>query len=84
VQTYGLGYADLKHMVRTSLEHSFLPGASLWRDPDVFEQRVPECSKDKVTGGEPSSACAEFLRSSEKATQQWELERRFGAYEASL
>jgi adenosine deaminase len=84
VQTYGLGYADLKHMVRTSLEHSFLPGASLWRDPDVFEQRVPECSKEKVPYGQPSAGCAEFLRSSEKAQQQWELERRFVAFQASL
>ena len=84
VETYGLGYADLKHMVRTSLEHSFLPGASLWRDPDVFEQRVAECSQDKVTGGEPLAACAAFLGSSEKARQQWELERRLAAYEASL
>jgi len=25
VQTYDLHYVDLKHMVRTSLEHSFLP-----------------------------------------------------------
>jgi adenosine deaminase len=83
VETYGLGYADLKHMVRTSLEHSFLPGASLWRDPDVFQQRVSGCSQDRVTGGEPSSACAAFLGSSEKAQQQWELERRFAAFEAS-
>jgi adenosine deaminase len=84
VETYGLGYPDLKHMVRTSLEHSFLPGESLWRDPDVFQQRVAGCSQDKAAGGEPSSACAAFLGSSEKAQQQWELERRFAAYEASL
>ncbi len=30
VQSYDLHYADLKQMVRTSLEHSFLRGASLW------------------------------------------------------
>ena len=29
VETYGLTYADLKRMARQSLEHSFLPGASL-------------------------------------------------------
>ena len=84
VQTYGLGYGDLKHMVRTSLEHSFLPGASLWRDPDVFRQVVSGCSQDKDISAEPSSTCAAFLGSSEKARQQWELERRFAAYEASL
>jgi adenosine deaminase len=29
VQTYGLTYADLKRLARQSLEHSFLPGATL-------------------------------------------------------
>src|SRR4029077_8554530 len=29
VQTYALKYPDLKQLVRTSIEHSFLPGASL-------------------------------------------------------
>ena len=29
VETYGLTYADLKRMARQSLEHSFLPGATL-------------------------------------------------------
>jgi adenosine deaminase len=35
-------------------------------------------------GGEkPSAACESFLQSSEKASQQWELERRFRVFEAS-
>ncbi len=84
VETYGLGYADLKHMVRTSLEHSFLPGASLWRDPDVFKSAVPACSQGTLGAEKPSAPCTQFLGSSEKAQQQWELERRFAAYEASL
>src|SRR6266702_33859 len=33
---YGLGYLDLKDMARTSLEHSFIAGESLWEKPDVF------------------------------------------------
>jgi adenosine deaminase len=84
VETYGLGYADLKHMVRTSLEHSFLSGASLWRDPDVFKSAVPACSQGTLGAEKPSAPCAQFLGSSEKAQQEWELERRFAAYEASL
>ena len=33
VQTYDfLGYKELKRMARMSLEHSFLPGSSLWLD----------------------------------------------------
>ena len=81
VETYALTYADLKKMARTSIEHSFLPGASLWREPDKYRQMVPECAPDAT--GEASSGCAEFLKSSEKAQQQWELERRFALFEAS-
>jgi adenosine deaminase len=83
--TYGLRYPDLKHMVRTSIEHSFLPGASLWRDPDIFKGFVSACSRDVPSGKKPASlSCASFLDSSEKAQQQWELERRFAEFEGGL
>lgn len=84
VQSYGLSYRDLKQMVRTSLEHNFLPGNSLWRTLDNFAGTVAACSKDSLGSDKPSSACASFLKSSEKATQQWELERRFRTFEAEL
>ncbi len=86
VQTYGLGYRDLKQMVRTSLEHSFLPGESLWGAPDVFTAAVSACLKDPLGSDKPSSACSSFLKSksSEKAAQQWELERRFRQFESEL
>jgi adenosine deaminase len=83
VETYGLSYADLKQIVRTSIEHSFLPGASLWRDRDGFAHPVAACSQDTLGAAKPSSGCAAFLHSSEKAQQQWELERRSGAFESS-
>ena len=35
VESYHLSYADLKRMARQSLEHSFLPGESLWADTKV-------------------------------------------------
>ena len=35
--TYPLSYSDLKQMVRTGLEHSFLPGDSLWDQPGPWE-----------------------------------------------
>jgi adenosine deaminase len=84
VQTYGLSYADLKQMVRTGLEHSFLPGASLWNAPDVFTRPASACAKDVLGKDAPSPACAAFLKSSEKGAQQWELERRFREFESSL
>jgi adenosine deaminase len=81
---FNLGYLDLKKMARTSLEHSFLPGASLWQLPDTFIRTVPECAAQTLGATNPAARCQSFLRSSEKAEQQWELERRFDLFESSL
>jgi adenosine deaminase len=83
VATYALTYADLKQLVRTGLEHDFLPGPSLWREQDVFTRAVAACSSEFLGAEKPSAACAAFLQSSEKAQQQWELERRFRAFEST-
>jgi adenosine deaminase len=84
VQTYGLRYADLKKMARTGMEHNFLAGPSLWSAPDSFARLVPACAQDSPGAEKPSPRCATFLQSSEKAAQQWELERRFRVFEAEL
>jgi adenosine deaminase len=83
VQTYDLKYIDLKQMVRTGLEHNFLPGPSLWASPDKFTAPAAACSRDTLGTEKPSAACASFLKSSDKAREQWELERRFHAFEAA-
>jgi adenosine deaminase len=77
----GLTYVQLKSSARASLEHSFLPGESLWAATDKFNIMRRECVGSK--GDEPSSICATFLKASEKAQQQWELERRFRVFEAT-
>ncbi len=86
VETYNLSYFDLKQMVRTGIEHSFLPGESLWpsADTDNFNQWADACAKDAPGAEKPTQRCADFLKSSEKAQQQWELERRFKAFEAGF
>lgn len=84
VQTYNLSYRDLKQMVRTGLEHIFVSGESVWRAPDSFTQAVSACAKDSLGSEKPSDACSSFLKSSEKAAQQWELERRFRQFESEL
>jgi len=84
VETYGLTYPDLKEIVRNSLEYSFLPGLSLWDDKGSYARVVPDCLSDVARPDAPSSPCASFLAASEKAAQQWELERRFQAFEASF
>jgi adenosine deaminase len=81
---YGLGYLDLKAMARTSIEHSFLPGQSLWQQPDVFDTLNAACSGQRPGGESPVGKCAVLLKTSEKAAQEWDLEHRFDLFEASI
>jgi hypothetical protein len=78
----GLDYVTLKKMARTSLEHSFLPGASLWSDARKFTL-VHECAGDRPTTV-PSPACMKILNGSEKAHEQWRLERRSAEFESKF
>ena len=77
-----LTYMDLKLSARDSLEHSFLHGESLWAHPDFYAQRKPACAEPIAADSRPAAACQSFLDANEKAAQQWELERRFWAFEA--
>jgi adenosine deaminase len=80
--TYPLSYMDLKTMVRASLEHSFLPGKSLWSQPDEFTRAAAPCAGQALGAFAATGTCSSFLQSNEKAKQQWELERRFRVFEA--
>ncbi len=82
--TYPLSYRDFKKMVRTSLEHSFLPGGSIWQQatPETLDKPVAACAA-QLGQDTPAGECADLVSGSEKAQQQWELERRFHAFEAS-
>ena len=82
VEEQGLSYSDLKRMARTSLEHSFLTGESLWQTPDRFVRAKSPCAGQMLGSAAPTGACKALLQSSEKAAQQWELERRFTAFES--
>jgi adenosine deaminase len=79
---YHLTYADIKNLARTGLEHDFLPGDSLWERPDIFTAPKSACKADTLGAQNPSPTCKTFLDSSQKAAAQWELERRFRAFEA--
>jgi len=75
--TYDLSYADLKEMARNSLEYSFLPGSSYWRD-GVYKLPVSVCAAARQ-----SEACRDFLKRSDKARLQADLEDRFREFEQS-
>jgi adenosine deaminase len=79
---YRLTYADLKQLSRTGMEHSFLPGASLWAAPDAFTTPAAPCKSQPLGADSPTPTCKSYLDASEKAAAQWELERRFRAFEA--
>ena len=79
VEGYRLSYADLKRMTRQSIEHSFLPGQSLWAETKTAFRPVAACASD--VGGKPSHACSEFLTASEKAREQFRLETEFTNFE---
>jgi hypothetical protein len=80
VESYGLSYLDLKRMARQSLEHSFLPGPSLWSDTQHFRP-VASCAPMGVNSSTLSAACQKFLGESERARMQWQLEAEFGSFE---
>ena len=77
-----LDYRQLKTMARDSLEHAFVPGPSLWTAV-ASAQPIAACAPTATTavGGVASAACQQFLDDSERATLQWELERRFLRFE---
>ncbi|WP_353072677.1 adenosine deaminase family protein [Tunturiibacter gelidoferens] len=81
---FDLSYLDLKQSARTSLEHNFLPGPSLWQQPDVFSKTVAACAGQPLGGANPTPNCLSFLQSSEKAAEQWELEHRYDLFESNL
>jgi adenosine deaminase len=81
VESYHLSYADLKRMARQSLEHSFLPGASLWADTKLVFRPAPACAGDTAAPEKPSAACEQFLAANERARMQWQLETEFAKFE---
>jgi len=78
---YHLDYPALKKMVRASLEHAFVPGASLWAKPDDFTAAVSACAADLAKGVQPSPPCQDLLASSQKARLQRKEEAAFTQFE---
>jgi adenosine deaminase len=83
VESYDLDYGELKRMSRDSLEHSFLPGKSLWSENSAFT-RVSACANDDASAEKLSPRCQAFLAGSEKAREQWKLERDFAGFERNF
>jgi len=80
-QDQGLTYLQLKKMARTSIEHAFVPGPSLWREGNDFVV-VKQCAGDIPGRASTSAGCRQWLQGSEKARLQWKLEEQFRDFEA--
>jgi len=80
VEEQNLTYLELKRMARTSLEHSFIHGASLWNDSKAFAP-VKDCAA-ATSSTTISAACQTFLDASDKAKVQLKLEQQFREFES--
>ncbi len=80
VETYGLSYAELKKMARASLAYSFLPGESIWANPGK-SRKAAACAGDSPRSKKASPACERLLSQSEKAREEWELEKAIAEFE---
>jgi adenosine deaminase len=81
VETYHFSYADLKRFARQSLEHSFLPGQSLWSDTKIVFRLDPACKGDMPGAEKPTAGCEQFLAANERAWEQWKLEGELAKFE---
>jgi adenosine deaminase len=81
VESYHLPYTELKRMTRQSIEHSFLPGQSLWAETKGGFHPVAPCASGALGAANPSAACAKFLAANERAREQWKLEAEFVNFE---
>lgn len=80
---YHFSYTTLKTFVRNSINYSFVPGNYLWMDDD-YQKVTPVCATDNFASSKISAACQDFLNKNEKANLQWELEKRFAAFEGQF
>jgi len=81
VEEQHLSYVELKRMARQSLEHSFLPGASVWATTKGTFRPVSVCAGEPAGWVTPLTPCVKFLRANVRATEQWKLEAAFAEFE---
>ena len=84
VEAQHLSYADLKRMARQSLEHSFLPGESLWAETKGAFRPASACAGDSPGADKHSEGCSKFLAANERAREQWKLEGELVKFEKKL
>ncbi|RJS93852.1 adenosine deaminase [Salinisphaera sp. Q1T1-3] len=79
VREQGLDYRALKQLSRNSLIYAFLPGPSLWQ-PKAPRRAVPACAQ-ALEAQRMDARCRRFIKASDKARSQWQLEQDFHRFE---
>jgi adenosine deaminase len=74
VLKHGLDYKTIKQINRNALTYAFLPGQSIWSDANKA-QLIQDCQDLK------SQSCKKFIKTSEKAQLQWNLEQKLTKFE---
>lgn len=74
VLNHDLDYETLKKINRNALTYAFLPGKSIWSDAD-------KALLDHNCQDLESQSCQQFIKTSEKAQLQWNLEQKLHAFE---
>lgn len=69
-----LDYSTIKTINRNALTYSFLPGESLWADAS---KHTPVQACQHLI----SLTCQQFIKKSEKARLQWQLEKKLAMFE---
>jgi adenosine deaminase len=84
IQDQALDYISLRALARTSLEHAFVEGESLWAARDHYDRAASACRGERLGADLRSDACDSYLADNKRAALQWKLERQLRAFEADL
>ena len=79
-QQYHMTYSEAVQLARSSLQYSFLPGASLWQNV-ASTTATDQCAGEVLGNTTPGEPCTTFLRSSEKAKTQWRHEAKLAKFD---
>jgi adenosine deaminase len=80
---YHLTYEEAVRLARLSLQHSFLPGSSLWQGAPGGPT-APDCQQTQAGASvSPESVCGRYLKAHLKANLQWDLEARLTSFRAT-
>ena len=77
----GASYDDLKRSARNAIAFSFLSGPGLWDDPGVYQRPAKACLGQIGLAEPRAGACAELIKVSDKAREQWRHEHRLKLFE---